>query len=141
MANPLAKAAAAIYTASKQLISGQDFNAVQAQLYSVQSLTASTTQTQAGATANAQINAAAVAVTTGNANDVVALPAGYAGLQIFIANLSSNALGVFPSGTDTIDAGSAGAVASQTASKSAIYKCIVGPTPTTGAKWYKNLSA
>lgn len=143
---PLSKSAPPRFTTSRQLIPGDTINGMNDQLYSTQALTASTVQTQAAANANAQINAAAVAVTTNNANDAVALPLGYAGLEVFIANLSANNLGVFPSGIDTIDAGGASAVLAQTASKNAIYKCIVGPTivnniVTVGAKWYRNLSA
>lgn len=140
MANPLARMAAAIYTASKQLIAGTDFNTVTAQLYSAQAMTAGVTQTQAFALANNLIGSASVAVTTGNANDVVALPKGYPGLQIYIANLSANALQVFPFTGDTIDAGAANASLSQAASKNAIYKCITA-TPGGAAKWYRNLSA
>jgi hypothetical protein len=137
----LPKSAPPRFTSSRQLIPGDAVNGISDQLYSTQALTATTVQTQAGAVANALINAAAVAVTTANSNDAVALPPGYAGLEIFIANLSAVTLGVFTTGTDTIDATAAGTALGQTASKNAVYKCVVGPTATTVAKWYRNLSA
>lgn len=132
----LPKSAPNRYTTSRQLIAGSDINGMNDQLYSAQSITAGTVQTQAGAT---QINAAAVFVTTGNANDGVILPPGYAGLEIFVAS-NANTLKVYPSGTETIGNGAAGVAYAQTAKRSAIYKCIVGPTATTQAQWSPNVS-
>src|ERR1700740_211045 len=100
---PLPSKAPAQYTSSKQLIAGSDFNALSSQTNSAQSLTASVTQTQASAIANATLNAAAVKVTTGNANDAVALPKGFAGAQVFVYNSSANALQVFPQVGDSIN--------------------------------------
>src|SRR6185295_13455008 len=87
------------FIASRQLLPGDWANAITDALSSTQTATASTTQTQAGGT---KITNAAVAVTTANANDAVTLPKGGPGLEIFISNLSANALGVFPAPGDTI---------------------------------------
>ena len=125
------------FISSRQLLPGSWANAVTNALSSIQSITASTTQTQAGGTA---ITSAAVNVTTGNANDAVRLPKGYPGAEIFISNLSANALGVFPAVGDTIFPSAANAVLAQAASKTAIYKCI-SVTPAGAATWYKLASA
>ncbi len=109
------------FISSRQLLPGSWANAISNQLYSIQTITAGTTQTQAGGT---KITAASAAVTTANANDAVTLPKGYAGLEVFIANLSANTLGVFPAVDDTIFPSNQDAVITQTASKNAIYKCI-----------------
>ena len=125
------------FITSRQLLPGSWANAITQLLTSTQTLTASVTQTQAGGT---PITAAAVAVTTANANDAVTLPKGYTGLEIFIANLSANTLGVFPAVDDTIFPSNQDAVITQTASKNAIYK--VGKVTAAGvATWYRNLSA
>ena len=124
------------FLTSKQLLPGSWANAISNQLYSIQTATASTTQTQAGGTA---ITSAAVAVTTANADDAVRLPKGYAGLEVFIANKSAAALGVFPAVGDIIwgsIGNAANLVLAQTASKHAIYK--VGTVTAAGvATWYK----
>lgn len=121
---------------SRQLLPGDWANAVTDSLTSMQTVTASTTQTQAGAAAITSANAA---VTTGNANDAVRLPKGGAG-PIMIANLSANALGVFPGVGDTIFPSAANAVLAQTASKNAIYR--VAKVDSSGnATWYKVESA
>jgi hypothetical protein len=132
----------AIYTASRQLISGVDMNTVNAQLYSTQSLTAAIVQTQAGAIAGALITSSAVLLTVNNTGDVVALPPGYAGLEIFIANPAGHDAQVFGSGTDTINDVATATGVTQAASKNATYRCVVGPTSSTpAAKWYRNLTA
>lgn len=125
------------FITSRQLLPGDWANAVTDTLSSIQAATASVTQTQAGGT---KITSASVAVTTANANDAVTLPKGGCGLEIFIANLSANALGVFPAPGDTIFPSVADAVLAQTASKNAIYKCIA-VTASGAATWYRNLSA
>jgi len=125
------------FLTSKQLLPGSWANAINNQLFSIQTATASTTQTQAGGT---KITSGSAAVTTANANDAVTLPKGYAGLQIFIANLSADALGVFPAAGDTVFPSAADAVLAQTASKSAIYK-VVKVTAAGACTWYKNESA
>lgn len=121
------------FLSSKQLLPGDWANAVTDSLSSIQTATASTTQTQAGGT---KITAAAAAVTTANANDAVVLPKGGAGLEIFLANLSANALGVFPAVGDTIFPSAVNAVLAQSASKNAIYKCVK-VTAAGAATWYK----
>ena len=125
------------FLTSRQLLPGSWANAVTNALCSIQTATASTTQTQAGGTA---ITSASAAITTGNANDAVRLPKGYAGAQIFIANLSANALGVFPAVGDTIFPSAGDAVLAQSASKSAIYKCVK-VSAAGAATWYKLESA
>lgn len=121
------------FLTSRQLLPGSWANAISNQLYSIQTITASTTQTQAGGT---KVTAAAAAVTTANGNDAVTLPKGYAGLEIFIANLSANALGVFPAVGDTIFPSAANAVLAQSASKNATYK-VLKVTAAGAATWYK----
>lgn len=121
------------FLTSRQLLPGSWANAVTNALTSIQTATASTTQTQAGGT---KITSASAAITTANANDAVTLPKGYPGAQIFIANLSANALGVFPAVGDTIFPSVADAVLAQSASKNAIYKCIK-VTAAGAATWYK----
>lgn len=125
------------FITSRQLLPGSWANAVTNFLTSIQTATASTTQTQAGGT---PITAASAAITTANANDAVTLPKGYAGAEVFIANLSANALGVFPAVGDTIFPSAADAVLAQTASKNAIYKCVK-VTSAGACTWYRNLSA
>jgi hypothetical protein len=125
------------FITSRQLLPGSWANAVTNFLTSIQTATASTTQTQAGGT---PITAASAAITTANADDAVTLPKGYAGAEVFIANLSANALGVFPAVDDTIFPSAADAVLAQTASKNAIYKCVK-VTSAGACTWYRNLSA
>lgn len=122
---------------SRQLVPGDLINGINDLLTSTQEVTASVTQTQAGATA---ITAAAAKVTTGNANDAVRLPKGYAGLEIFIANISANTLGVFPAVGDTMFTSAVNAVITQTASRNAVYKCI-DVTAAGAATWYQIESA
>lgn len=124
------------FITSRQLLPGSWANAVTQALSSIQSLTASTTQTQAG---GAAISSAAVAVTTANANDAVRLPKGYPGAEVFISNLSANALGVFPAVGDTIFPSAANAVLAQAASKCALYKCI-SVSAAGACTWYKLIS-
>ena len=121
------------FITSRQLLPGSWANAITSLLTSIQTLTASTTQTQAGGT---KITAASAAVTTTNANDAVTLPKGYAGLEVFIANLSAQTLGVFPAVGDTCFPSAANDVITQTASKNAIYKCIK-VTAAGAATWYQ----
>ncbi len=77
-----------------------------AQFAGVASITAGTTQTQAGATAIGLNQFASV--TTGNANDGVILPllnANIIGMAIHVNNLSANALRVYPNTGQTINSG------------------------------------
>lgn len=121
------------FITSRQLLPGSWANAITSLLTSIQTATASVTQTQAGGT---KITAASAAVATANANDAVTLPKGYAGLEIFIANLDANTLGVFPAVGDTIFPSAANAVITQTASKNAIYK-VLKVTAAGAATWYQ----
>ena len=71
------------------------------------SVTAGTTQTQAGATA---LTGAVNLVTTGNASDGVVLPADrVAGDVVYVVNLSANALNLYPSTGGALNGGSANA--------------------------------
>jgi hypothetical protein len=121
------------FLTSRQLLPGSWANAVTNALTSIQTITASITQTQAGGT---KVTCAGAAVTTGNANDAVTLIKGYAGAEIFIANLSANTLGVFPAVGDTIFPSAANAKLDQTASKNAIYK-VLKVTAAGACTWYK----
>ena len=126
-----------VFISSRQLLPGSWANSVTSALTSIATITAGTTQTQAGGT---PITKAASAVTTGNANDAVTLPKGLPGEQVIIANLSAVALGVFPAVGDTIFPSAVNSVLAQTASKNAIYKCIK-VTSAGAATWYKIESA
>lgn len=130
---PAKSVASQRFITSRQLLPGDWANGVTDLLTSTQTATASTTQTQAGGT---DITAAAVKVTTANANDAVTLPKGYPGLEIFIANISANTLGVFPAVDDTIFPSAQDAVITQTASKNAVYKCI-NVNAAGDATWYQ----
>jgi hypothetical protein len=125
------------FVPSRQLLPGDWANAVTDMLSSVAAYTASVTQTQAGGT---KITTAGAAVTTGNANDAIVLPKGYAGLEIFVSNLSANALGVFPAVGDTIFPSAQNAVLAQAASKVAIYK-VLAVDSSGNCTWSRNLSA
>ncbi len=125
------------FTPSRQLLPGDWANSVTTRLTGQQSLTASTTQTQAGGT---KVTANAAAVTTANANDAVTLPKGQTGSEIIIANLSANTLGVFPAPGDIIFPSAADAVLAQTASKNALYK-VIKVSAAGVATWYKIESA
>lgn len=125
------------FISSRQLLPGDWANSVTDTFTSVQTVTASTTQTQAG---GILINSSAAAVTTANANDAVTLSKGLVGSQRIIANLSANALSVFPAVGDTIFPSAINAVLAQSASKNALYKCIK-VTASGAATWYKIESA
>lgn len=91
--------------------------------------TAGTTQTQVGATV---LSKTLNKVTTGNANDGVALPAGTGAMCLMISNISANALKVYGNNSDddTIDGGSADASVTQAASTKSIWYCT-----TNGIAW------
>lgn len=125
------------FITSRQLLPGDWANAVTTRLTSQESLTASTTQTQAGAT---PVTKNASKVTTANANDAIVFPKGLSGGEIIIANVSANALGVFPAVGDTIFPSAQNAVLAQTASKNAIYK-VIAIDSSGNATWYKIESA
>jgi hypothetical protein len=135
MANLLSQVAVAIYTASRQLISGADVNAISAQLFSAQLLTAHAGGGKAAAT---QIGAASVLATSATDADSLLLPLGYAGLEVLIANPAGHTVQVFGKGTDTINDIVTATGIVQAASTNAIYKCLTnGPA----AKWYRVLTA
>jgi hypothetical protein len=93
------------------------------QTFSFQTLTASTTHTQAGAT---KIVAMQAAVTTANGSDAVLLPPSQPGMQIDIVNLSgANAMQVYASGSDTINGTAGSTGVSQAASAVTLYFCFV----------------
>lgn len=83
---------------------------------------ASTTHTQAGATA---ILTDMAGVTTNNASDAVVLPASAVGLAITVVNLSaSNAMQVYAAGSDTINGTAGSTGVSQAAAAVTIYFCF-----------------
>lgn len=86
-------------------------------------LTASTTQTRAGALAlTTAINNLA---TVANSGDAVGLPAAVAGAFVIVLNGGANPAKVFPLGSaDTIDGGSAGASVTLTNAKRCLYLCV-----------------
>jgi len=84
----------------------------------VASITAGTTQTQAGATA---ATGAVNIVTTGNADDGVVLQADrVAGDVVYIVNTSANALKVYPSTGGALNGGSANAAVTVLANATAL---------------------
>jgi hypothetical protein len=91
--------------------------------------TAGLTQTQAGATA---LSKTFNKVTTGNANDGVALPSGSTSMCVMVSNISANALKVYGNNADddTIDGGSADASVTQAASAKSVWYCT-----TNGVAW------
>lgn len=125
------------FITSRQLLPGDWANSVTDRLTSQESITASVIQTQAGAT---PVTKNASKVTTVNANDAVVLPKGMPGSEHIIANVSANALGVFPAVGDTIFPSAVNAVLAQTASKNALYK-VISVTAAGAATWYKIESA
>lgn len=113
------------YTSSRQLIAGDDFNSLNDELNSFQTLTA----TGASQAAAASINAANVEIPAGNAAGSVVLPVSYPGAMVNILNNSANTQSVFPGGTDQIQSGAtgygaAGAAVTMLTGVSAIFYCI-----------------
>lgn len=112
------------YTSSKQLIAGSDFNSLNDELNSFQTLTP-TGATQAAA---APINAANVELLTAAGAGVV-LPISYPGAFCNILNNSGNTQNIYPNGTDQVQnntttyAGASTAV-TLASGASATYFCI-----------------
>ena len=119
--------AANIYTASKQLISGSDFNNLSAQLNSGQDgITAGAGGTQALAyQLNKAVNVIATVVT---GNDSVKLPKGILGLEVWIQNAAAaNSAQVFTYGKGTInntDGAATGVALAASVAGATMYKCI-----------------
>lgn len=87
------------YIASRQLIAGDDMNAINDAFYSFQPLTALGT-TQADA---ALVNASNLEVLAGSANNAgIKLPPAYPGAEILVLNNSANTTKVYGTGTDTV---------------------------------------
>jgi len=86
-------------------------------LYGTATVTAGTTQTQAGATA---LTGLVNVVTTGNANDGVLLPSACVGTQLVIVNSSANALRVYPPVGGALNGGTVNVHVTLTASKNAL---------------------
>lgn len=88
-------------------------------------ITASTTQTQAGGTVIARCFNV---VTTANTSDAITLPAAGVGSVVFILNNAANTIQVFPASGDAIGAGSADAATTQTTKTGKLY--IAGDSTT-----------
>jgi hypothetical protein len=89
-------------------------------------ITASATQTQAGATAlTTDINRITVVAT---ADDAVKLPAATAGRQVTVINTVNEQVGVFPASGDAINALSADTVSPLAALTTRTYTCAVAGT-------------
>jgi|SRR6185369_15786778 len=103
MALTLSGVAAKIYTASRQLIGGDDFNKVNAMLTSNQTgITARAGGGQANAT---QLNTAtAVVETVATTADSVKLPKGFPGVMVTVQNVGANSLQLFTQNAGTINA-------------------------------------
>ena len=111
------------YGSSKQLIAGDDFNKLNDELNSFQSLTPGT-----NAQNTAFINAANIELLTA-ATGGVTMPISYPGAIVNILNNSGNAQNIFPAGTDQMqNAATTFAAASASISlasgASATYFCI-----------------
>ncbi len=99
-------------------------------------ITASTTNTQAGALALTSTfnNVTTVAV----AANTVKLPLAVAGLWVAIRNSAANSMQVYGDGTDTINAVATATGVAQAATTSALYFCT---TSAPAGKWFRVLSA
>lgn len=136
---PFPSKAPAVYSTSKQLISGADFNNLVAQLNSAEdAITATPGGTQA---TSYQLKAAVNVVTVvATANDGVRLPKGFVGLEVWVRNAdAADSLRVFPypaiagAATDTINGGASFDVASAPTSAT-IFRCI-SVSATGAANW------
>ena len=137
MALVLANRQPRIYTTSKQLIGGDDFNAVNALLTSGKAITAGVGGTLAVAT---QINTANVTLTVSNAGDSVILPPSYPGLRVQVEIPAGvNNATVFPYQANVLNAGAADTIDGNTSviqfQGGAIeYDC------TTIGTWHRNIA-
>ena len=117
------KSPPARYTTSRQLISGADFNGLNDQLNSAQSLTA-VGVAQGDAVA---IDGANIEIKAGSANNAGArLPVSYPGAIVAILNNSANTTIIYGNGTDTIQnaATTFAASVNMATLTSAIFRCI-----------------
>jgi len=125
------------YTTSRQLIAGDDFNNLVAQLNSeADGLTAGAGGTQAKAL---QLGAAVNTVSTvASANDSVKLPKGIPGLEVWIQNAGGgNSIQVFVYNTGTInntDGAATGVALAASLTAATLYKCL-RIDPTNGDIW------
>lgn len=88
----------------------------------VSGLTASTTQTQAGALQLDQGITLSAVTTVGTAADAVKLPQASPGKIVFVTNgAAANSMGVFPASGDTVNALAANAVYALAANKTALF--------------------
>lgn len=125
------------YTPSRQLISGEDFNGVVAQLNSSsRDITAKAGGGQANAT---QLNAANNIINTvATGADSVKLPKGINGLEVWIQNAGANSAQVFTYGTGTInntDGVATGVALAANAASATMYKCINVNAQTGAETW------
>jgi len=111
------------YTNSRQLISGADFNNLNDQLNSAQSLTALGVA-QGDAVA---IDGSNIEIKAGSANNAGArLPVSYPGAEVWVLNNSANTTIIYGSGADTIQnaATTYAASVNMATLTSAVFKCI-----------------
>ncbi|HEX2725235.1 MAG TPA: hypothetical protein VHN20_05400 [Beijerinckiaceae bacterium] len=102
----------------------------------VSGLTASTTQTQAGANALDPGILSHRVTTVASAGDAVRLPPAKEGRVLFVVNAAAaNAMGVFPASNDAINALAADAVYSVAANKAVVFVC------TNAGRWHTILTA
>ena len=85
-------------------------------------VTASATQTQAGATYLGNENDLTEVLTVGTTGDAVRIPGAVAGQSRTVRNASANSMQVFPTSSDTIDGG---AVVSVAAGVTQVFNCFV----------------
>lgn len=127
MALNLPSLAARVYTTSKQLIGGDDFNNLASQLNSGQDgITAGIGGTQAKATQLTKaVNVIGTVVT---ANDSVKLPKGILGLEVWIQNADgADSAQVFTFGKGTInntDGAATGVALAASLTGATMYKCM-----------------
>lgn len=127
------------YSASRQLVAGDDINNLANQLNSYQALTALAGGAKAGAT---QINAANVKVTSATDLDSLLLPAGtFPGMKVFINNPTGHSITVYGKDSDTINDVATATGVTQASAVNALYECITARVGTTPANWARLLSA
>lgn len=134
----LPSAIAALYTASRQLIAGSDFNNIVAQLNS--SETGITAHAGGGQASARQLVAACNIVTVvATAADSVKLPKGINGLEVWVQNAdAADSMTVYTYGTGTIDGAdgvATGKAQAANANSGTVYKCINVNAQTGAETW------
>jgi hypothetical protein len=122
------------YSASKQLIAGDDLNNVVSQLNTAQgAITAHSGGGYPGFQLASSVNTITVAAAD---HDSLNLPIGFAGLKVIVFNLGAHIADVYGYGKlDTINALGANTPFSMAAGTKTMFVCLASPTPSSGATW------